>query len=208
MSIKEKIQKLKQGIPSNAEILAATKTRSISQIKEAIEAGITIFGENYIQEAEKKYTEIKKEHKIELYFIVHLQKNKINRALKIFDIINIDSYEIAEAINQRTDKKVKVLIEVNIGNEPQKAGCKPEEVISLVEKISKLKNIEVIGLMAMAPFFDDKEKARPYFKKMKKLFEKMKNEKINILSLGMTHDYKIAIEEGSNLLRIGSLIFD
>jgi len=208
MSIKEKIQKLKKEIPSHVDILAATKTRSISQIKEAIEAGITIFGENYVQEAEKKYAEIKKTNNIELYFIGHLQKNKINKVLKIFDVITLDSYEITEAIDKRTDKKIKIIIEVNISNEPQKHGCKPEELINLVKKISELKNIEVIGLMAMAPFFDDKEKTRPYFKKMKKLFEKIKNEKINILSLGMTHDYKIAIEEGSNLIRIGSLIFD
>jgi len=204
MSIKDNIEKLKKEIHSNVEILAATKTRNISQIKEAVNAGIKLFGENYVQEAEKKYTDIKKNN-IELYFIGHLQKNKINRALKIFDVISIDSFGIADCIDKRAEKKVKVLIEVNISNEPNKSGCKPEELIDLIDNISKLKNIEVTGLIAMAPFFDDAEKTRPYFRKMKELFDKIGN--LKILSLGMTHDYKIAVEEGSNLIRIGSLIF-
>jgi len=213
MSIKENIKNLRNNVPKNVKILAATKTRSILQIKEAINSGIKIFGENYVQEAEKKYIEIKKNNKIKLYFIGHLQKNKINRALNLFDVINIDSYEIASEINKRTNKKIKVLVEVNISNEPQKHGCNPIQLINLIKKLSELKNIEIIGLMAMAPYFDDAEKTRPYFKKMRLLFEKINNLKINnvkmgILSLGMSHDYKVAIEEGSNLIRIGSLIFD
>lgn len=213
MSIKENIAKLKKTIPNNVKILAATKTRTKEQIWEAIDAGINIFGENYIQEAEKKYSEIKKDNKIELYFIGHLQKNKINRALKIFDVINIDSYEIADEINKKADKKIKILIEVNIGNEPQKHGCKPEELINLIKKLSELKNIYVKGLMAMAPYFEDAEKTRTYFMEMKLVFDKIngmkiKNIKIDNLSLGMSNDYKIAVEEGSNLIRIGSLIFN
>ena len=212
MSIKDNIKKLKSEIPSNIQILAATKTRSIPQIEEAIEAGIKIFGENYVQEAEKKYSEIKKNKKIILCFIGHLQKNKINRALKIFDVVNIDSVEIAEDIDKRADKKVKVMIEVNIADEPQKAGCKPEELIDLIKKISKLKNIEVIGLMAMPPFFQDIEKTRPYFRKMKILFDKIKkinipNTNIEILSMGMSDSYKVAIEEGSTEVRLGSILF-
>ncbi len=212
MSIKENINTLRSNIPKSIGILAATKTRTAQQIKEAIDSGIKIFGENYVQEAEKKYSEIKQNNNIDLYFSGHLQKNKINRALKLFDVINVDSFEIAEAISRRTGKKIKVLIEVNIGNEPNKYGCKPEELINLIKKLSKLKNIEVCGLMAMAPYFKDGEKTRPYFKKMRLLFEKikklkLKNVKMEILSLGMSNDYKIAIEEGSNLIRIGSSIF-
>jgi len=212
MSIKENILKLRNEIPSNVNILAAAKTRTIAQIKEAIGSGIKLFGENYVQEAEKKYAAIKKSSKIELYFIGHLQKNKINRALKIFDVINIDSYEIASAIDRKANKKIPILIEINISNERQKHGCKPEELINLIKKVSELKNIEVIGLMAMAPYFKDAEKTRTYFKKMKSLFEGIKKLKLNsikmdILSLGMSNDYKIAIQEGSNLIRIGSLIF-
>ena len=212
MSIKENINTLRSNIPKSIGILAATKTRTAQQIKEAIDSGIKIFGENYVQEAEKKYSEIKQNNNIDLYFSGHLQKNKINRALKLFDVINVDSFEIAEAISRRTGKKIKVLIEVNIGNEPNKYGCKPEELINLIKKLSKLKNIEVCGLMAMAPYFKDGEKTRPYFKKMRLLFEKikklkLKNVKMEILSLGMSNDYKIAIEEGSNLIRIGRSIF-
>ena len=229
MSIKDNIKKLKDEIPSYVKILAATKTRSIFQIKEAINSGIKIFGENYVQEAEKKYKNIKN-NKIELYFIGHLQKNKINRALKLFDLLTIDSFELAAAIDKRANeknkffssikstkyflynKKIPVLIEVNISNEPNKQGCKPQELIGLIKKISKLKNIEIQGLIAMAPYFEDEEKTRPYFKKMKSLFNKIKKLKIksikmDILSLGMSNDYKIAIQEGSNLIRIGSLIF-
>lgn len=213
MPIKENIAKLRREIPGNVRVLAATKTRGIEQIKEAIDSGIKIFGENYVQEAEKKYLEIKKGHNIKLYFIGHLQKNKINRTLKLFDFINIDSYEIASEINKRAGKTTQVLIEVNISNEPNKKGCKPQELISLIKKISILENVEVCGLMAMAPYFKDAEKTRPYFKKMKSLFDsikklKLKNIKMDILSLGMSNDYKIAIEEGSNLVRIGSLIFN
>ena len=146
MSIKENILKLRNEIPSNVNILAAAKTRTIAQIKEAIGSGIKLFGENYVQEAEKKYAAIKKSSKIELYFIGHLQKNKINRALKIFDVINIDSYEIASAIDRKANKKIPILIEINISNERQKHGCKPEELINLIKKVSELKNIEVIGI--------------------------------------------------------------
>jgi|TARA_Y100000310_G_scaffold216244_1_gene217247 hypothetical protein len=212
MPIKENIRYLRNNIPKDVQILAATKTRNIEQIKEAVNSGIKIFGENYVQEAEKKYTTLKKSKKIELYFIGHLQKNKINRASKIFDLLTIDSFEIASEINKRTNKKIKILIEVNISNEPQKHGCKPQQLINLIKKLSTLKNIEVLGLMAMAPYFKNTEKTRPYFRKMKSLFNKIKklklnNVKMDILSLGMSHDYKIAIQEGSNLIRIGSLIF-
>ncbi|MFH0868356.1 MAG: YggS family pyridoxal phosphate-dependent enzyme [Candidatus Woesearchaeota archaeon] len=213
MSIKENIKSLRDNIPKNIQVLAATKTRTIQQIKEAIDSGIKIFGENYVQEAEEKYPIIKKSSKIQLYFIGHLQKNKINRALKIFDVLNIDSYEIASAIGQRADKKIKVLIEVNIANEPNKSGCKPGELTDLIKRISNLKNIEVHGLMAMPPNFKDTEKTRPYFREMKILFGNIKklrlrNIKMDILSLGMSHDYQIAVQEGSNLIRIGSLIFN
>lgn len=208
MSIKENIIKLEKEIPDNVNILLATKTRSIEQIKQAIDTGITEFGENYVQEAEKKYQEIKQQHQITLYFIGHLQKNKINRALKIFDVINIDNFEIAQEINKRTNKKIKVTLEINIGNEPQKAGCKPDEVEDLIKRISKLENIELIGLMAMVPLSEDPEKTRPYFKQMKDIFDKVNNDQIKILSMGMTDDYKIAIQEGSNMIRVGSLIFN
>lgn len=208
MSIKQNIENLRSEIPEHVNILLATKNCSINEIKEAIDAGITIFGENYVQEAEKKYQDIRKHNNIELWFIGHLQKNKINRALKLFNVINIDSFETAEEINKRSKNKIKVTIEVNIGAESQKQGCCPDKLEEIISKISKLKNIEVIGIMAMTPFFQDPQKTRPYFKKMKSLFDKIKSDQIKILSIGMSNDYKIAIEEGSNMIRVGSIIFN
>ncbi len=206
MSIRTRIAELREEIPSCVDILVATKTRTVSQVQECISAGIKFFGENYVQEAEEKYSLIDRNEE-ELWFIGHLQKGKINRALRIFDVINIDSFEIAEAISKRAERKVKLTVEVNISGEEQKFGCKPEDVKKLVNKISGLDNVSVIGLMAMAPYFSDAERTRPYFKKMKDIFDSVKSETLSILSIGMSGDYKIAISEGSNMIRVGSVIF-
>lgn len=206
MSIKDNVERLRETIPSDVNILAATKTRTVPEIKEVINSGIRILGENYVQEAEEKYSQINED--IELYFIGHLQKNKVNKALDIFNVINIDSLKIAEAINKRAEKVVKVTIEVNISGEEQKQGCRPEDLVNLVEDISKLENIKIIGIMAMAPYLNDPEMVRPYFKKMKKLFDTVKDDDLTILSMGMSGDYSVAIQEGSNMVRIGSSLFN
>lgn len=209
MPIIENIKKIKNELPKNVSLVAATKSRAIDEIKEAINSGIKIIGENYVQEAEKKFEAIGK--KVEWHLIGHLQKNKINRALKIFDMFQtIDSFQLAEAIDKRANKQFPILTEVNIGNEKTKYGCKPDEIFLLIKKISELENIKIKGLMAITPYFKEPEKTRPYFKNMKLLFEKIKKETnadMKILSMGMTNDYKIAIEEGSNMLRIGTGIF-
>ena len=211
MSISENIKRIKSEIPSNVKLVAATKTRTIEEINEAIRAGITIIGENYVQEALKKYEKLNLSN-VELHLIGHLQKNKINKALKIFDCIqSIDSYELAEAIDKRAKKIIPVFIEVNIADEETKFGVKKEYLIDLIKKISQLKNIRVEGLMTM-PYFDDPNDARPYFREMKALFEKIRlmnlpNVFMKYLSMGMSNDYKIAIEEGSNMIRIGTAIF-
>src|SRR3989338_2503703 len=173
MSIKENIKKIKAEIPSHVALMAATKTRTIDEIKQAIDAGITIIGENYVQEAEKKYHELK--GKVKFHLIGHLQTNKIKKALKIFDMIQtLDSLKLAEEIEKTAEKPIDVLIEINIGKELNKTGVMPENTISLIKEISKLKNIKIKGLMAMAPYFDDAEKTRPYFREMKKLFEEIR----------------------------------
>jgi len=211
MSIQENIKKIRSEIPDYVKLVAATKTRTIEEINEAIKAGITIIGENYVQEALQKYENLNLSN-VELHLIGHLQKNKINKALQIFDYIqSIDSYETAEAINKRTQKIIPIFIELNIAGEDTKFGVKKEELVDLVKKISPLEKIRVEGLMTM-PYFDNPEDARPYFKEMKSLFEKIKsinipNVTMKYLSVGMTDDYKIAIEEGSNMIRIGTGIF-
>jgi len=207
MSVQNNIQEL--NIPNNVILLAATKGRSIEQIKEVIEAGVTIIGENYVQEAEGKFKELK--GKVKFHFIGHLQTNKVKKAVEIFDMIQtIDSEKISVEVDKRCreiNKRMPVLIEVNIGEEENKTGCMPDDVKELAEKIKNMKNLELKGIMTMAPYFEDAEKTRPYFKKTFKVFEEIRTKEVNILSMGMSDSYNIAIEEGANMVRIGTVIF-
>ena len=214
MPIKENIERIKKELSSDVILVAATKTRSVEEIKEAISAGITIIGENYAQEAEKKYNELK--CKVQFHCIGHLQKNKIKKAVEIFDMIQtVDSFEIAQEIDKRSraiSKVMPVLIEVNSGKEPNKEGVMLEEVIPLIKEISILKNIKIKGLMTMAPLFEDPEKDRPYFRLTKELFDRIKklnisNVEMSVLSMGMSDSYKVAVEEGTTMVRIGTVIF-
>ena len=214
MGIKENLEKIKRELPSNVTLVAATKTRSVEEIKIVIEAGITIIGENYIQEAEKKFNILKE--KAKFHCIGHLPTNKIKKAVELFDMIEtVDSIKIAREIDKKCKdigKVMPILIEINSGKEPNKDGVMPENVESLIKQISILPNIQVKGLMTMAPYFDDPEKDRPYFKLTKGLFDKIKtlnipNIDMKVLSMGMSDSYKIAIEEGANMVRIGTKIF-
>lgn len=214
MSIKENVEKIKSEIPNDVTLVAATKTRPIREIEEAIESGITIIGENYVQEAEKKYNVLK--DKVKFHFVGHLQTNKVKKAVGIFSMLQtVDSLKLAEEIDKRCkaiNKIMPVLIEVNVGKEENKTGVLPEDTIWLIKKINNLKNIKIKGLMTMAPYFDNPEKTRPYFKKTKELFDRIKalntpNVYMEILSMGMSDSYKIAVEEGSNMIRIGTKIF-
>ena len=214
MSIEENIEEIKKEISRNVRLVAATKTRTVEEIKRAIEAGITDIGENYIQEAEEKYSKLR--GNVRFHFIGHLQTNKVKKAVELFDMIQtVDSLNVAKEIDKRCkdiSKIMPILIEVNSGKEENKDGCMPENVESLIKEISKLKNLKVKGLMTMAPFFDDPEKDRPFFRLTKRLFDKIKglnmpNVDMETLSMGMTDTYKIAIEEGSNMIRIGTKIF-
>jgi len=212
MTIKENIQKIK--IPENIQLVAASKTHNIDEIKQAIDVGIKIIGENYIQEAASKYEELK--NNVKIHCIGHIQTNKAKLAVEIFDMIQtVDSLKLAKELNKRCkniNKVMPVLIEVNSGKEPNKDGCMPDEVIELVKEVSRLENLKIKGLMTMAPYFSDPEQDRPFFKLTKELFDKIKtlnipNIDMEILSMGMSHSYKIAIEEGANMVRIGSNIF-
>jgi len=214
MSIKENVVSLLREIPSGVIVVAAAKGRTPQEIMEAIEGGIEIVGENYVQEAEKAFSVIGR--KVKWHFIGHLQKNKVKKAVEIFDLIEtVDSVELAREIDKRCSRIGKVMpvfCEINIAKEKSKSGVYPEEVEELVRQISSLKNIKIEGLMTMGPFFEDPEKLRPYFRKTKEIFENIREKRIpcvemKYLSMGMSSSYKVAIEEGANIVRIGTKIF-
>lgn len=214
-----KIEEINRNCNLNKEIvvMAAVKQRTVSEIYEAFQAGIRYFGENRVQEAEQHISEIDLEFrdKIKYHFIGRLQSNKVKRAVDLFDSIDsVDSLKLANEIDKFSSQigKIKdVMVEINMGEE-QKGGIKIGEIDFFLEKIFALKNISLIGLMAIPPFFEEAEKSRPYFKKMYKLFTDIKKIHPNAavfkyLSMGMSNDYKVAIEEGANIVRIGTLIF-
>ena len=214
MGIKENVSRIFDELPNGVQLVAAAKTREPQEILEAIEAGVEIIGENYVQEAERAYEMIGK--KAEWHFIGHLQKNKVKKAVKIFDMIEtVDSVQIAKEIDKRCaqiGKAMPVLIEINSGREKQKAGVFPEEAEQLIREISAYPNIRVMGLMTMGPRFGNPEDSRPYFVETKRIFDKVKkiilhNVEMKYLSMGMTNSYQIALEEGANVVRIGSKIF-
>jgi len=212
--IRENVKKILSELPEGAQLVAAAKTRTAEEILEAIEGGIEIIGENYLQEAEDVFKII--DRKAKWHFIGHLQKNKVKKVVEIFDLIEtVDSSKIAREIDKRCkqiNKVMPVLIEVNSGREEQKFGVFPEDAERLVREISPLPNIKIQGLMTMGPISGNPEDSRPYFQETKKVFQKLKN--LNLpnmemkhLSMGMTNSYQVAIEEGANIVRIGTKIF-
>ena len=214
MNIKQNVHQILSELPKGVQLVAAAKTRTPEEILEAIEAGAEIIGENYVQEAEKAHEVIGS--KARWHLIGHLQKNKVKKAVIIFDMIEtVDSFELAREIDKRCaqiGKIMPVLIEVNIGQEEQKSGICPENTEELAKEISTLPNIRLMGLMTIGPLSPNPEDSRPHFVEMKKLFDKMKklnlpNVEMKYLSMGMTNSYKIAPEEGANMVRIGTRIF-
>jgi pyridoxal phosphate enzyme (YggS family) len=212
--IKENVKKILAELPPGVELVAAAKTRTSQEIMEAIEAGVKIIGQNYVQEAQHTFQDVGR--KARWHFIGHLQRNKVKKAVKIFDMIEtVDSYELAAEIDKRStayQKITDVLIEINSGREPQKYGILPENTEDLVRKISGLDSIKIRGLMTMGPFTGDPEDARPYFQVTRTVFEEIKSLTLlhvdmTYLSMGMTNSYKVAIEEGANIVRIGTKIF-
>jgi len=225
MSISKSYARIRREIPDYVTIVVSCKTRTVEEIKEVIDAGATDIGENYVQEAGQMYSALKKDAtKVRWHMIGNLQTNKINKALRIFDTIqSIDSLPKTIAIERRIERarkqRVPIYIEINIGSEDSKAGIKPMEhepfdeyVENLVRDMSRLEHIRLEGLMTMGPRFGNPEDVRPYFRRTKKIFEKIKtlrlpNVDMKYLSMGMTNSYRIAIEEGSNMIRIGTAIF-
>lgn len=220
MSINENIQKLINEVPDYVTILAAAKTRSVDEIRTTVEAGVNLIGENYIQELESRYIALEElNNKIEWHMIGHLQTNKINRALKYCSCIQtVESLKKAKAINKRVPKakrdSVAVLIEVNIGEEDSKYGIDPDfnMISGLAKEIDQLQYLDLEGLMTIEPYGKNPDEIRPYFQKMKQFYDDLKttqleNSTIKTLSMGISNSYKIAIEEGSNMIRPGTIIY-
>jgi len=201
--------------PQDIQIVAVSKTWDSSAIREAWKAGITNFGENYVQEFRTKYQELK-DIPLQWHFVGHLQSNKVKFIIDAMHLIHtVDDIELGKEINKRAEKLGKVqdaLIEVHATSEPTKYGVKPEQTASLVKELAMLDNIRVRGLMTMGPLADDPEASRSSFRMLRQLQTEIRSlgiEHISMdhLSMGMSHDYPIAIEEGATFLRIGTAIF-
>jgi pyridoxal phosphate enzyme (YggS family) len=212
--IQDNVRRLLEELPGHVELVAAAKSRTPEEILEAVKAGVKIIGENYIQEAQAAFSIIGRQ--VKWHFIGHLQKNKVKKAVEIFDMIEtVDSLEIAQEINKRSSERGKimpVLVEINSGREPQKFGVLPEEAESLIRELRQFENIRVEGLMTMGPESGDPENARPFFLETRKTFDNIKalslpGAAMNRLSMGMSHSYRVAVEEGASLVRIGTKIF-
>jgi pyridoxal phosphate enzyme (YggS family) len=216
--IKENVKKILNELPDQVELVAAAKGIKPEEILEAIEAGVKIIGESYIREAKRAFQVVGDKAKWHFIGIPKIEKHDLlkKKNLEMLDMIQpIDSLEIAEKIDERCaqiGKVMPILIEINSGREPQKSGVLPEAAEELVSEISNLQNMKVMGLMTMGPRFGNPEDSRPYFVETRKIFEQIK--KLNLpkvemkyLSMGMTNSYQIALEEGANIVRIGTKIF-
>lgn len=212
--IEENVKKILGELPPGVELMAAAKSRTPKEILRAVEAGVTIIGENYVQEALAAFEVVGP--LVKWHFIGHLQKNKVKKAVQIFDMIEtVDSIELAREIDKRSSQHgriMPVLIEINSGREPQKFGVLPEESETLIKEMLSLQNVKIEGLMTMGPMFGDPEDARPYFVETRKIFDQLRalplpGVEMRYLSMGMTNSYKVAIEEGANIVRIGTKIF-
>ncbi|MFN0110765.1 MAG: YggS family pyridoxal phosphate-dependent enzyme [Blastocatellia bacterium] len=192
-------------------LVAVSKTVEPARIRQAIEAGVRVLGENRVQEAAGKMPEladIVAKHNVAWQLIGHLQSNKARRAVELFSAIqSVDGFKLAERLDNAAaefGKRLPVFIEVNLANEESKAGATPDEVLPLCERIAKLGNLELKGLMAVPPFFEDAELVRPFFRRLRMLRDQAQ---LKELSMGMSNDFEIAIEEGATLVRIGTALF-
>jgi PLP dependent protein len=201
--------------PEGIRLVAVSKTFPVRDMKEALASGQFLFGENYIQEAEAKYNEL--DDQVQLHFIGHLQSNKAHIATRIFQMIEtVDRIKLAVALNRyliQSSRIMDILIQVNIGRDDKKSGIAPENTEDLLKEISSLSNLRPLGLMTIPAFSEDPEKSRPFFQELCQLAEDLRSKKLFFdnsrveLSMGMSHDYHVAIEEGATLIRVGTAIF-
>jgi len=200
--------------PQEVLLVGATKTVGIDRIREAMEAGVQVFGENRVQEAAPKIAQIGND--VEWHFIGHLQRNKVKDAFRLFQMVeSVDSLPLALEMEKRgalLGRRMKVLIEVNLGGEETKSGASPEEVLELARRMADMPHLSLEGLMSIPPFFSDPEGSRPYFRALRRLRDEVLSADIpgismRELSMGMTSDFEVAIEEGATIVRIGTALF-
>jgi len=214
LKVREKIERAAQKAgrdPKEIKLVAVSKTVEVDRIKEAIEAGVSILGENYVQEAQEKIEALGKP--VSWHFIGHLQSNKAKYAVRLFDVIHsLDSIPLAEELSRRAeqpDRVIRVMIEVNLSKEATKFGTDEERVLNLARRIQNLGHLSLEGLMTMPPYFDSPEMSRPYYVALRELEDRMIKDGIPLkeLSMGMSNDFEIAIEEGATYVRVGTAIF-
>jgi len=213
-SIAARVSHILETLPPGVTLVAAAKGRTPAEVQAAIQAGITHVGHNYIQEARSMIRALS--DSATWHMIGHLQRNKVTRAVQLFDLIEtVDSWRLAEALDRRCEaigKVMPVLVEINSGREASKTGVLPENIDGLMQRLSELQHICVQGLMTMGPRFGDPEEARSYFRATRTAFERLSdwnlpNVTMRYLSMGMSNSYRVAIEEGANVVRIGTKIF-
>jgi pyridoxal phosphate enzyme (YggS family) len=214
VEIASRVKSVLDAVPPGVTVIAAAKGRSLLEVEAVIEAGITHVGHNYVQEAADMIPAVRR--RVTWHMIGHLQRNKVLEAIHLFDMIEtLDSVRLARAINERCaahDKTMPVLIEINSGRERSKTGVLPEKVNELAAAVAGMEHLHLEGLMTMGPRFGDPGDARPYFRATREAFERLAdsdlpNITMRYLSMGMSNSYQIAIEEGANLVRIGTALF-
>ena len=212
--IADAVQKIKSQLPPDVILIAAAKTRSLEEVEAVIEAGVTHIGYNYLQEALPIIEAVG--DRVQWHMIGHLQTNKAKLVAAYFDMCHtIDSWHLAKYLDHRCElvgRTLPVLIEINSGEESNKTGVLPEDVDALAEQVSSLKHLRLQGIMTMGPRFGEPEESRPYFKLTRKAFERVKglalpNVEMMYLSMGMSNSYPVAIEEGANMIRVGTKLF-
>src|SRR4030043_1401740 len=225
LRVLERIERAAQGVGRNPEeinLVAVSKTVEAARIKEAIEAGVSILGENYVQEAQKKIEEIGRPacterfgegRPVAWHFVGHLQSNKAKYAVRLFDMIHsLDRFELAEELDRRAEKEgrtMNAMIEVNLSGETTKFGAEEARAFDIARRVLNLSHLSLVGLMTMPPYFDDPRLSRPYYIRLRELKEKMIKEGIPLreLSMGMSNDFEIALEGGATFVRVGTAIF-
>ena len=214
VEIEKRVCSVIKKLPPSVELVGAVKMRTVEEVLAGICGGLRIIGHNYVQEAEGMFPVIG--NKVKWHMIGHLQKNKVKKAVNIFDMIEtLDSYPLAEALERHCanlERVMPVLIEVNSGEESNKTGVNPVEVEPLIRQVSRLSHVRVEGLMTMGTGFGDPESARPYFRLTREIFDRIRQAGIpdvemRYLSMGMSNTYEVAIEEGASMVRIGTELF-